>query len=185
MKGSRIQYISHEWALVSARSTQSIVNLISAACCSWRRAVSRPNGEMVQLHDYVKCSYPHLRRHWSSEEVITMWRMPTCDIITCHCSNLGQGTNVGYIFKENYSDNKCSMSECIKTILYFNVISPEKGKGHTFTFVSECATALLRTQQPGDQWPDPNHAVFKTKLFQHGSVYETKSQNIWRMDTVQ
>ena len=34
--------------------------------------------------------------------------------------------------------------------LYFNVISPEKGKGHTFTFVSDCATALLRTQQPGD-----------------------------------
>ena len=113
VKGSRIQYITHEWALVSAHSNQSIVNLLPAACCSWRGAVSRPNGEMVQLHDYVKCSYPHLRRHWSSEEVITMWRMPTCHIITCHCSNLGQGTNVGYIFKENYSDNKCSMSECI------------------------------------------------------------------------
>ena len=102
-------------------------------------------GQMVQLYGYVKCSYPHLRRHRGREEVITMWRMPTCDIITRHCSNLGQGTtNVAYIFKENYSDNKCSMSECIWTILWiiFNVISPEKGKGHTFTFVSECDTAL-------------------------------------------
>ena len=36
-------------------------------------------------------------------------------------------------------------------INYILMSSPEKGKGHTFTFVSDCATALLRTQQPGDQ----------------------------------
>ena len=66
VKGSRIQYITHEWALVSAHSNQSIVNLISAACCSWRRAVSRPNGSIARLCKMLISTSEEALKQWGS-----------------------------------------------------------------------------------------------------------------------
>ena len=66
VKGSRIQYISHEWALVSARSTQSIVNLISAACCSLRGAVSRSYGSIVRLCKMLISTSEEALKQWGS-----------------------------------------------------------------------------------------------------------------------